>query len=789
MVEGRRIVVQGTVQGVGFRPWVYRLAHEAGLTGRVRNDNDGVTIEAFGPRGALERFEARLRAAPPPAARIREIRSTTAAVEALPAFEIADSDSAGTRQVSIPPDLATCPECLAEIRDPADRRYRYPFTNCTNCGPRFTIAGAVPYDRASTTMAVFTMCPVCQREFDSPASRRFHAQPNACPQCGPRLRAVVADGTVVDGTDPVRLAAREIRDGRIVALKGIGGFHLACDATNDTAVARLRERKRRDEKPFAVMVDSLDEAVRLAVIGDAERALLTGPERPIVLLARREPSPLSRAVAPGNPVVGLMLAYSPLHHLLLADCGGPLVMTSGNVSDEPIATANEDAVTRLGSIADLLLVHDRGIVTHADDSVARVVAGAPTILRRSRGYVPRAIPLSTAVPAPVLAVGGLLKNACCVARGREAFLGPHVGDLDHLPAYRAFEAAITRLLRFLDVTPAVVAHDLHPAYPSTWFAQQWRGVVHVGVQHHHAHVASVAAEHGLEGPVLGVAYDGTGAGTDGTAWGGEVLLVDGPDMERLATFRPIRLAGGDTAIRAPWRTSIALLDDAFDGTPPIEALALFCHVSHHEVAVVRQMLKAGLHTVPAHGVGRYFDALGALLLEKPRATYEGQLAAELNAVADVDEPGLYPFVIERGPEPWQIDLRPAVRAIVIDMLEGTAPGIVATRFHRTIGAATAEIVGLALEIRGPLPVALSGGCFQNALLVEDILARLDGVPVYLNRQAPPGDGGLALGQAVVGSRIAQRRLPIDPEPAESAEGRDPCAPNRESRIANREQRK
>jgi hydrogenase maturation protein HypF len=754
MVEGRRIVVQGTVQGVGFRPWVYRIAREAGVTGRVRNDAAGVTIEAFGSTGALEGFEARLRTTPPPSARIREIASTPTAVEHVASFEIVASGDGGSCQVSIPPDLATCPECLAEIADPADRRHRYPFTNCTNCGPRFTIAEAVPYDRLSTTMAVFTMCPECQREYDSPGDRRFHAQPNACPDCGPRLRAVSGQGDAVACDDPVALAAGEIRAGRIVALKGIGGFHLACDATDAAAVRRLRARKHRDEKPFAVMVTSIADAERLAVMDEPARAMLLGPERPIVLLPRRDRSLLAAEVAPGNPMVGLMLAYSPLHHLLLDDCDRPLVMTSGNVSDEPMATGNEEAVARLGTIADLILLHDRGIVTPTDDSVARVIAGAPTLIRRARGFVPRVIPLVDGVTEPVLAVGGQLKNVCCVARGHEAFLGPHVGDLDQLPTYRAFEAAVSRMLRFLDVRPSIVAHDLHPGYQSTRFALQWPGVRHVGVQHHHAHIASVMAEHGLRGPVLGVAYDGTGYGLDGTAWGGEVLIVEGAGIERVATFRPIPLAGADTAIRQPWRTALALLDEAFDGRPPLGTLELFTCVTRQELAVVRQMIASGVQTVPAHGVGRYFDAVGALLLATPRATYEGQVAAELSAVADVADRGVYPFAIDTARTPWQIDLRRAVRAIVGEMAAGVGAARIAARFHRTLGAATARTIALVVEARGGLPVALSGGCFQNALLVEDIIARLPGADVYVNRQAPPGDGGLALGQAVIGAQCA-----------------------------------
>lgn len=749
MVEGRRIVVEGTVQGVGFRPWVYRLASDTGVTGRVRNDATGVTIDAFGTPAALEAFERGLRASPPPAARVRAVTSAAAHTQEMAGFEIVATETCGRAQVSIPADLATCDECLAEIRDPANRRYRYPFTNCTNCGPRFTIARAVPYDRPRTSMAVFTMCPACQREYDAPSDRRFHAQPNACPACGPRLVAVTADGAVAPGGDAVRVAAEALRAGCIVAIKGIGGFHLACDATDDAAVARLRARKHREEKPLAVMVASVDEAARVAIVDAGARRLLAGPERPIVLLDRRPESGLAAGIAPGNPQVGLVLPYSPLHHLLLADVGRPLVMTSGNVSDEPIATDNAGALSRLSGIADLFLLHDRAIVTAADDSVARVIAGAPVLLRRSRGYVPRAIPLAEAVERPVLAVGGLLKNTCCVLTGHDAFLGPHIGDLDHLSAYRAFEASVRRMVEFLGVTPEVVAYDLHPGYQSTWFAKQWRGVAHVGVQHHHAHVAAVMAEHLVHGTVIGVAYDGTGYGTDGAAWGGEILRVERDRMTRLATFRPIALAGGDAAVKAPWRIALALLDDAWNGPAPLERLRLFNAIGSRDVAVVRQMIAARLHTAPAHGVGRYFDAVGALVLGASRATFEGQVATALGAAADAAGHGLYPYDVQRDGRPWEIDLRPAVRAIVDDLWRHVAPEVIAARFHRTIGAATAEVVEAVARPGVREPVVLGGGCFQNALLVEDVMARLPGAEVLLPRQAPPGDGGLALGQAMV----------------------------------------
>jgi hydrogenase maturation protein HypF len=478
-----------------------------------------------------------------------------------------------------------------------------------------------------------------------------------------------------------------------------------------------------------------------------------------VLLPRREPSTLVRGVAPGNPLVGLMLPYTPLHHLLLRDAGRPLVMTSGNLSDEPIVHRNEDAVRQLGPLADLLVLHDRDIVTRCDDSVARVIGGAATLVRRSRGYVPRAVHLARPVARPVLAVGALLKNACCLARGDEAFMGPHVGDLDNLETFRAFEEAVARLVRFVGATPEVIACDLHPGYHSTRLAREWPGeVVRVGVQHHHAHIAAVIAEHGLDGPVIGVAYDGTGYGTDGTAWGGEVLIADAVGFRRVATLRPLALPGVDAAIRAPWRIALAALDDACGGEAPLDGLPLFAGVPAREIAVVRQMVRAGLQTARAHGAGRYFDVAGALLLGRRRATYEGQLALEVNAAADPEERGHYPFALAEAGGVLEVDLRPMLRALVDEVRGGAPLPRMAGRFHRTLGAATAAVVARVVAAEGALPIALSGGCFQNALLVEDLLERLPAGRVHQQRQVPPGDGGLALGQAWVANAVAERKL-------------------------------
>jgi hydrogenase maturation protein HypF len=755
---GRRIAVRGIVQGVGFRPWVYRLAAEGGLTGRVRNDAGGVVIDAFGPAAALDAFADRLRREPPPAAEIFDVRSRAIEPESLTTFVIVPSSGSDELRVSIPPDLATCDECLVEIFDPRDRRYRYPFTNCTHCGPRFTIAHDVPYDRAVTTMARFKMCVACQREYDDPADRRFHAQPNACPECGPRLTLISSDGRDVPSADPVTSAASAIAVGAIVAIKGLGGFHLACDATDAAVVARLRLRKRREQKPFAVMVADMAAAERLALLNDDERRLLASPARPIVLAQPRPDSTLAAGVAPDAPLVGVMLPYTPLHHLLLRDAGRPLVMTSGNIADEPLAYDNDEARRRLAPLADLLLMHDRDIDAFCDDSVARVIAGATTLLRRSRGYVPRAVRMSPPCAEPVLASGALLKNTFCIATGDSAYPGPHLGDLDNVATFDAYHSAIARMERFLRVSPGVVAYDLHPDYLSTRYALSRDARIHVGVQHHHAHIASVMAEHSLAGPVIGVAYDGTGYGADGEAWGGEILLAHLDRYERIATLRPLRLAGGDAAIREPWRLAVSILYDAFDGQIPVDLHARFADVTPMQIEVVSQMIESGVHAPQAHGAGRYFDAIGALVLSRSRSAFEGQIALAWNGVADPRENGGYPFIVDHTTTPWSIDLRLMVRAIVDDLTRRVPSAVIAARFHNTLVEATALAVESYAAGHGGLPVALSGGCFQNPRLAETLTSRLSPrLNVYLNRRVPPGDGGIALGQAAVAAAILEGR--------------------------------
>jgi len=758
MVTGCRIEIRGTVQGVGFRPWVYRLACSTGITGRVANGADGVLIEAFAPPGALDAFVERLRRDPPPAARVDRLTCLPIDREAPPDFSIVGSDASGERRASIPPDLATCDACLAEILDPANRRYRYAFTSCTGCGPRFTIALDVPYDRATTTMAPFPMCEACQREYDSVLDRRFHAQPNACPRCGPRLRLETANGDAVDGEgDAIARAARWIAAGRIVAVKGLGGWHLACDATSADAVAELRRRKRRDEKPFAVMVADEEWAGRLAVLEAPERELLRSVERPIVLARRKHHAPVARGVAPDSIRIGVMLPYTPLHHVLLRDAGRPLVMTSGNVSEEPIACDDHDARRRLASIADAFLGHDRAIASRTDDSVAMVTAGRPVVLRRSRGFVPRPVRVERPLQRPVLACGADLKNTFCIAKTDGAYLGPHIGDLENLETYGSYVDAIARMERFLGVRPEIVAHDLHPDYLSTRYAKAREGVTHVGVQHHHAHVASAMAEHGLTGPVLGVAFDGTGYGTDGTSWGGEVLVADYAGFERIARLRPVRLPGGDRAIREVWRVALALLDDAFDGDAPISRLAVFDAFSPRVVETVRRMIAGPVNSPLASGLGRVFDAMGAIGLGRTRASYEGQVAMAWDQVADPSERRPYPFGVDTATTPWSIDLRATVRAATGDLVSGRAPGTVSARFHESVIAATVEAVRLAARARGVLPVVLTGGCFQNVRLAEGILRGLSPTfTVHLHQRVPPGDGGVALGQALVADALTRR---------------------------------
>jgi hydrogenase maturation protein HypF len=758
---GLHIEIRGTVQGVGFRPFVYRVAKEEGVRGFVRNDSTGVTIEVFGPPPVLESFCRRLRDSAPPAARVRDVRSQRIQPREAPGFIISPSANAKERRVSIPADLGTCDTCLHEIFDPSDRRYGYPFTNCTGCGPRFTIATNVPYDRSRTTMERFELCPDCRLEYEEPTDRRFHAEPNACPTCGPRLRLLDSRGREVVARSPLAGAARALEQGHVVAVKGLGGYHLAVDATSSAAVRGLRARKRREAKPFAVMLRDLDAVRAIARLCKTDAELLASPERPIVLVPRRDdaPSALCPEVAPGISLLGVLLPYTPLHHLLLHEVDRPLVMTSANLADEPILHRDDEALARLGGIADRFLVHDRPVATRCDDSVARSIAGRPTLLRRSRGYVPRPISLRRRLDRPVLACGAHLKNAFCLAVGDSAFLGPHIGDLGSVESYEALREAVERMQRLVGVEPELFACDLHPEYVSSRYARERAGKAAIGVQHHHAHVVSAMAEHGLRGPVLGLVWDGTGLGDDGSSWGGELLLADAGSYERLATFRPLALAGGDLAVREVWRSALALLCDAFDGDPPLHRIPLFAGISSEKIRVVRDMLERGVQTFPAHGVGRLFDAMGALVLGRPLSRYEGQVALEWNLVADAREKTAYPFELDDHEDGIRrIDWRPLVRAAVEDLGRSTPAAIVSARFHASLAMAAEQLLRLEEVHVGRHPIVLSGGCFQNSLLVERILERLAGdFEVHLHDAVPPGDGGLALGQAVVADAMASAR--------------------------------
>ncbi len=752
---GLRIEVHGQVQGVGFRPWVFTLARAAGIRGRVWNHAEGVTIEAFGGEELLHGFARMLGNPPAPTARVHDIHCAPIPVEPVATFSVVDSRASGHRSLSIPPDWATCEQCRHEMQDPGDRRHGYAFINCTHCGPRYTICRDVPYDRAQTTMAAFAMCDDCRREYDDPGNRRFHAEPNACPVCGPRLTLTDAQGCPLDG-DPIAAAAVALRAGAIVAVKGLGGFHLACDATSATAVARLRSRKRRDQKPFAVMVGDLATAEQMARLDETERATLTAGERPIVLVERHPQAAVASDVAPSNSWLGLMLPYTPLHERLLAAVERPLVMTSANFADEPMVCDNARALRTLTAVADAFLMHDREIANRCDDSVARVIAGRPVVLRRGRGYVPTRLSLARPVARALLACGAHLKNAVCFAEGNAAWLGPHIGDLETDEACRAFEESVERFQRFVGIAPELIAHDLHPDYFTTRYALERNDLPRVGVQHHHAHIVACMAEHGLSGPVIGLAWDGTGYGTDGTAWGGELLVATPASFARLATFRPSPLAGGDRAIRQVWRSALALLDQSFDSDPPLDRLPLFARIDRREVEQVRQMIAVGFNSPAAHGVGRFFDAFGAIALGRTEAHYEGQVAVELTGAADLAEDRAYPYEMEAGLIA-AVDLRPALREAVADLLAGRTAATVSGRFHATLVAAGIEMVRLAAQHAGGLPVVLSGGCFQNARLVEGLRRGLaPRFAIFSHERVPPGDGGIALGQAVIADAIVRQ---------------------------------
>lgn len=741
--------VTGVVQGVGFRPFVYNLAVRLGLSGWVCNDPEGVLIEAQGPRRAVDAFLSGLREEAPPAALLESIT-----VEALPlgedgAFRIRESATGAPPTARVSVDLATCPDCLREVFDPADRRAGYPFTNCTNCGPRFTIITGIPYDRPNTTMAGFRMCPECRREYEDPSDRRFHAQPNACPLCGPRVYLFSGEGRPLSCGDPVREAARALVGGKIVAVKGLGGFHLACDATSEAAVARLRARKCREAKPLAVMVATLEDARRYGRPTPQEERLLACTAAPIVLVRRGE-APLAPSVAPGFERVGLFLAYTPLHHLLLAAAGRPLVMTSGNRTEEPICYEETDALERLRGIADLVLSHDRPIRTRCDDSVARVVLGAPQMLRRSRGYVPSALRLPLEAAEPILATGAHLKNTFALVRGRDVFLSHHIGDLENPRAVAAFEDAVEHLGRLLEINPRIVAADMHPDAWPVRYAQS-TGLPIERVQHHHAHVASCMAEHGLAEPVLGVAYDGLGYGEDGTLWGGELLLCRPGGFERLGHLRAVPAPGGERAFREPWRMALAHLDVSLGERAFDLDLPLWRVCDRERAGAVLEATRAGVNAPLTTAVGRLFDAMSALLGLRAVSTYEGEAACALEELAKTAAGAApLPFEVDVG-ERIVIDASTCIATVAEALARGADAAALAAGFHEGLALATARAVKAACERCGVGAVCLTGGVFQNEILTLRCCEHLEaaGLRPLLNRAVPPNDGGVSLGQAYV----------------------------------------
>jgi len=764
----RHYKITGIVQGVGFRPFIYRLAHELGFTGWVRNSPSGVEIELQGKADAFPLFEQALAGDAPPLAvidsiRIEEINSVNNCDRG---FTILPS-AGGEPDVRIAPDSALCPDCLRELFDPSDRRYRYPFITCTNCGPRYSIITGVPYDRPKTTMADFPLCPECLSEYENPLDRRFHAQPIACHDCGPQVSLLTSTAEkVAEHDEAVTQAIKLLEEGKVVAIKGIGGYHLAVDACNHEAVARLRERKKRDEKPFALMVADVEAARSVAELGDMEERLLTSTEAPIVIVKKRHDTQLSPLISPNNDWLGIMLPYSPLHHLLFSPHPSSLiphpsvfkalVMTSGNISDEPVAFEDADALERLAGIADYFLIHDRPIHIRSDDSVMRVFQGRPLFYRRARGYAPRAVTLPFELP-PLLATGAELKSVFCLAAGSRAVLSQHIGDLQNQSTLDSFGQIVAHLSGILAVRPTLVACDLHPDYLSSRFAED-SGLPTVLVQHHHAHLASCMAENGLDGDVIGIIFDGTGYGPDGTVWGGEFLVGGYGGYSRAGHLRQVPLPGGDAAVREPWRMAMAYLyqaigDAAFEVDHPVAR-----HLPENGQALFARMLRRGINSPLTSSCGRLFDTVAALLNLRHTVSYDGQGAIELEALAETSENGNYGDysyrILSNEETPLHLDFSPMFPELLADLAAGIRTSVIALRFHQTVATAATELCLHIAEASGINRVIFSGGVFQNRLLSEMLYTALTsrGLTVFTHRLVPPNDGGIALGQAAIAGR-------------------------------------
>ncbi|MDJ0720455.1 MAG: carbamoyltransferase HypF [Desulfobacterales bacterium] len=750
----RRVQVRGIVQGVGFRPFIFQLAENYGLHGRVANTAAGVDIHIEGDPAPIDAFIAAIEAQAPPLAQITSVESRAADPDGVSGFRISASRSTSGRATLISPDVSICADCLRELRDPQDRRFGYPFINCTNCGPRYTIIDDIPYDRPKTSMRSFRMCAACQAEYDNPRDRRFHAQPNACGDCGPQVALEDGNGAILNGEAAIHRAAALLADGKIVALKGLGGYHLTVDASNNAAVERLRRRKQREEKPLALMAPSLEAIRSFAWIDPEERDVLTSPQRPIVLLRKRRPHPVAPAVSPRNAWFGVMLPYTPLHALLLAHGFKALVMTSGNLSEEPIAIANTDARARLAPIADALLTHDRKILLRCDDSIVRKTDGVTRFLRRSRGYVPVPVFLRRRQP-PVLACGGELKNTVCLLKEDRAFVSQHIGDLENLATYEFFQATIDHLQRILDITPDVLACDLHPDYLSTRYARERDDLPLVQVQHHHAHIVSTMAENHLEGPVIGLAFDGTGYGPDGTVWGGEILTATPGSFERAASLEPVPMPGSAAAIREPWRMAVSYLAHSFGDRYQDLDIPFWGAIDPDQAAILVAMGRQDLNAPLTSSLGRLFDGVAALIGLRHRVAFEGQAAMELEMTIGDDDPGVYDHGWRPGGDRRLIEIAPIIAGVVADLARGVPGPLISRRFHTTLTALFASLCGEIRDQTGLDRVALSGGVFQNAVLSTELARRLarDGFQVYTQRLVPANDGGLSLGQAVAAAAM------------------------------------
>jgi hydrogenase maturation protein HypF len=754
MKQRVEISIKGIVQGVGFRPFVYNLAKRHRLLGYVLNNTSGVFIDVEGESASINDFIEHIKTQPPPLAAIFEMNSRTAEPIGYDDFVIRRSEDEKEKFVPISPEIATCEECISDIFDPANRIYRYPFTNCTNCGPRFTIVKDIPYDRKFTTMAPFEMCDKCRAEYEDPANRRFHAQPNACPKCGPSLTLLNNEGVKIETEDVIQTSCRLLKEGKILAIKGLGGYHLACDAMNRQAVKELRSRKFREYKPFALMVKDVETARSLCEVNAEEARLLTGTIRPIVLLRKRPDCPAAEEIAPNQGFHGIMLPYTPLHHILLAESGLILVMTSGNISSEPIVYQDKEGMMRLKGIADYYVMHDREIHIRTDDSVSRVWRSEGSVLRRSRGYVPFPLPMSYEFAGRILACGAELKNTFCLTRGNFAFMSHHIGDLENMETFTSFETGIEHFKRIFNIQPTAIAYDLHPEYLSTKYALDLKGLPKFGVQHHHAHIVSCMGDNGIQGRMIGVSFDGTGYGTDGKIWGGEFLVCDEGGFQRAAHFEYMPLPGGEKAIKEPWRMGAGYLYRTYGENMLDLGIKFVRSFDKDKWATVKKMIEKNINTPMTSSAGRLFDAVSALLGVRNEVYYEGQAAIELEMLAD-DAAGSYSFELEERGDTQVILIGPLMRRIVSDLESGVSPSTAAAKFHNTMSEIILEVCLRIHKKTGLDRIALSGGVFQNMRLLDkthDLLSR-KGFTIFTHHRVPTNDGGLSLGQAIIAGTL------------------------------------